>query len=117
MKWLADECFDNDIVRGLFRRSPGLDLVRVQDLEQIAGRDDGSLLEWATENGRVLLTHDVTTMVSALLSRRQQGLPCAPIVLVPDSLSIGTVIEEILLLEQCSQESDWAAGVVYLPLR
>jgi hypothetical protein len=27
------------------------------------------------------------------------------------------VIEEILLLEQCSQESDWVAGVVYLPLR
>ena len=117
MKRLADECFDNDIVRGLFRRAPGLDLVRVQDVKQIAGCDDTSLLAWATENEYVLLTHDVTTMVPALLPRWQGDSSCAPIVLVPDSLPVGTVIEEILLLEQCSEEADWAAGVIYLPLR
>jgi hypothetical protein len=44
VKWLADECFDNDIVRGLLRRSPNLDIVRAQDLAEIAGRDDGMLL-------------------------------------------------------------------------
>ena len=38
-------------------------------------------------------------------------------VLVSDSLPIGAVIEEILLLDQCSKEADWAAGVIYLPLR
>jgi len=41
----------------------------------------------------------------------------APIVFVPDSLPDGLVIEEILLLDECSVEEDWAAGVVYLPLR
>jgi hypothetical protein len=40
-----------------------------------------------------------------------------PVVLVPDALPIGAVIEDILLVERCSDESDWAAGVVYLPLR
>jgi len=39
------------------------------------------------------------------------------IVLVPDSLPIGQVIEEVLLLDQCSTELDWAAGIIYLPLR
>ena len=63
MKWLADECFDNDIIRGLLRRSPGLDLVRAQDLAEVAGSDDGHLLAWATEKDRVLLTHDLATMV------------------------------------------------------
>ncbi len=98
MKWLADECFDNDIVRGLFRRAPQLDLVRAQDVDRIAGCDDGTLLAWATENGRVVLTHDVTTMIPALLLRRQEEARCAPIVLVPGSLSIGTVIDESCFL-------------------
>jgi hypothetical protein len=39
MKFLADENFDNRIVRGLLRRRPDLDIIRVQDLE-IAGADD-----------------------------------------------------------------------------
>jgi hypothetical protein len=57
-------------------------------------------------------------MDPALLLRRQEGSPCAPVVLVPDSLPIGAVIEDILLLERCSLEPpDWAAGVIYLPLR
>jgi hypothetical protein len=56
-------------------------------------------------------------MVPALLLQQQQEFGCTPVVLVPDSLPIGAVIEEILLLDECSGESDWAAGVVYLPLR
>jgi predicted nuclease of predicted toxin-antitoxin system len=62
MKWLADECFDNDIVRGLLRHSPGFDLIRVQDVSQIAGGDDGIVLARAAKNERVALTHDVSTM-------------------------------------------------------
>jgi hypothetical protein len=117
VKWLADECFNNDIVRGLLRRSPTLDLIRAQDVAEIAGLDDQKLLAWATDNERVLLTHDLGTMVPALLIQHQQESGCAPIVLVSDSLPIGAVIEEILLLDQCSEEADWAAGVIYLPLR
>ncbi|MEI6443356.1 MAG: hypothetical protein WCO29_09595 [Nostocales cyanobacterium ELA583] len=32
MKPLADENFDNTIVRGLLRRNPNIDIVRVQDV-------------------------------------------------------------------------------------
>ena len=103
VKWLADECFDNDIIRGLLRRSPGLDLIRAQDVSEIAGRDDEKLLAWAT-------------MIPALLLQHQHAFGCTPVVLVPDSLPIGQVIEEILLLDRCSLESDWAAGVIHLPL-
>jgi len=42
---------------------------------------------------------------------------CTPVVLVPDSLPIGTAIEQILLLEFCATVADWSAGVVYLPVR
>ena len=115
MKWLADECFDNDIVRGLLRRSPDFDLVRAQDVPEIAGRNDETLLAWAASHERVLLTHDLATMVPALRLQRQRA--SAAIILVPDSLSIGQVIEDVLLLDECSNPSDWAASVIYLPLR
>lgn len=115
MKWLADECFDNDIIRGLLRRSPDFDLVRAQDIPEIRGHNDEELLAWAAKNSRMVLTHDVATMVPALGLQRHPV--STAIVLVPDSLSIGHVIDEVLLLDQCSRDSDWTAGVIYLPLR
>lgn len=87
MKWLADECFDNDIIRGLQRREPDFDLIRAQDVAEVAGRDDETLLAWAGKNDRVVLTHDLATIVPALqlLGR----LLSAAIIVVPDSLPIG----------------------------
>jgi hypothetical protein len=40
LKFLVDENFDNAIVRGLIRRQPDIDLIRVQDTElsEIAGK-------------------------------------------------------------------------------
>lgn len=43
LKFLADENFDNTIVRGLFRRNLKLDIVRVQDVG-LSGKDDPSVL-------------------------------------------------------------------------
>lgn len=115
VKWLADECFDNDIIRGLLRQAPKFDLVRAQDFSEVAGHNDETLLAWAAGHERVLLTHDLATMVPALRLQRQRA--SASIVLVPDSLPIGQIIEDVLLLDQCSNASDWTAGVIYLPLR
>ena len=43
---VSDENFNNDIVRGLLRRNPNLDIVRVQDVG-LRGADDPDILEWA----------------------------------------------------------------------
>ena len=57
----ADENFNNNIVRGLLRRNPEIDIVRAQDTG-LGGADDPVILEWAAQNNRVLLTHDVKTI-------------------------------------------------------
>ena len=44
LRLLADENFNNDIVRGLLRRRPDLDVVRVQDVG-LSGAEDPSVLE------------------------------------------------------------------------
>jgi hypothetical protein len=61
LRLAADENFNNDIVRGVRRRNPAVDIVRVQDAE-LSAADDPTILEWAAQSGRVLLTHDVATM-------------------------------------------------------
>ena len=43
LRLLADENFNGDIVRGLLRRRPELDLVRIQDVG-LTGADDPSVL-------------------------------------------------------------------------
>lgn len=59
LRFLSDENLNNDIVRGLLRRKPEIDLVRVQDVG-LSGADDPTVLAWAAQDGRVLLTQDVT---------------------------------------------------------
>jgi hypothetical protein len=116
VKWLADENFNNDILRGVRRRADDFDVVRVQDSPEILGSDDLSVLRWAAASERTLLTHDVSTMVPAMGEHlRRFGLLPA-IVMVPHTMPIGMVIEEILLLDTVSVRDDWAAGVLYLPL-
>jgi predicted nuclease of predicted toxin-antitoxin system len=63
---LADENLDNAIVGGLLRRSSRIDIVRAQDVPQISGGEDTVVLDWATRDDRVLLTHDVSTMIPAM---------------------------------------------------
>ena len=45
LSFLADENFNNNIIRGLLRRNSDLDLVRVQDVGLI-GAEDPAILEW-----------------------------------------------------------------------
>ncbi len=56
-----DESVDGDLLRGLRRRLPLLDALRVQD-SGLSGADDPTVLAWAAREGRVLLTQDVKTM-------------------------------------------------------
>jgi predicted nuclease of predicted toxin-antitoxin system len=61
MRLAADENFNNDIVRGLLRRKPDLDIIRIQEAG-LSGATDPVVLEWAAAENRLLLTHDVTTI-------------------------------------------------------
>src|SRR5262245_61232145 len=61
LKLVSDENFDGDILRGLYRRRPDLDIVRVQDVG-LSATPDPDVLTWAAVEGRILLTHDRDTL-------------------------------------------------------
>ena len=115
LKLAVDENFNNDIVRGLLRRNPTLDVVRVQDVS-LSGADDPTILEWAAQEGRVLLTHDVSTLTRYAYERVEKGLPMPGVFEVGRHVSIGRAIEDILLLAECSEEGEWEGQIRYLPL-
>lgn len=72
-RFLADENFNNQIVRGVLRQSSDVDIVRVQDVG-LSGVDDPIVLEWAAQEERIVLTHDVATMITFAYERIQAGL-------------------------------------------
>ena len=47
--------------------------MRVQDVD-LSGADDPTVLDWAAQQGRVVLTHDVATMISFAYERTQAEL-------------------------------------------
>lgn len=112
----ADENFNGNIIRGLLRRQPLLDLVRLQDVG-LSGSDDPTVLAWAAREGRVLLTHDVSTITRYAYERVQEGQSMPGVFEVSRDLPIGGAVEEILLLAECSLEREWEGQVRYLPLR
>lgn len=116
MRWAADENFNNDIIRGLLRRKPDVDIVRVQDVG-LSGADDSAVLEWAADEGRVLLTHDVSTITRYAYERVEAGKPMPGVFEVSRGIPIGAVIEDLILLTECSLENEWEGQVRYLPLR
>ena len=113
--FLADENFDGDIVRGLRRRQPDLDILRMQEIG-LRGIDDPELLEQAAKRGRVLLTHDVTTITRYAYERVRASLPMPGVVEVRRSLAIGQAIAEVLLVAQLSLEGELEGQVRYIPL-
>ncbi len=115
MKFLADENFDNTIIRGVLRRKPDVDVVSVRDVG-LAGKDDPTVLEWAAQENRVLLTHDVATITRYAYERMAAGKSMTGVIEVTFDAPIGRVIEDLLFILDCSLEGELEGQIYYLPL-
>ena len=115
MHLLADENFHGDVLRGLLRVEPKLDILRVQDTGYHQAADP-VVLEWAEEENRVLLTHDVHTMTKYAYDRIRAGLPLSGVIEVREDLPIGQAIEEILITVLASKPDELANRIIYIPL-
>ena len=97
LKFLADENFFHQFVRGIRRRLPELDLVRVPEVG-LRGADDPTILEWAAREGRLLLTHDIRTMPASIEERLQKGLPMPGVIYVHQWSSTSVIIDDLIVL-------------------
>jgi hypothetical protein len=113
---VADENFNNAIVRGLLRVKPDLDIVRVQDVG-LSSRDDSEILEWAANEDRVLLTHDVTTITKYAYERVEAGKYMPGVIEVSRKVSLGAAIDEILYVAEVCDHGELDGQIIYLLLK
>jgi Domain of unknown function (DUF5615) len=92
------------------------DIVRVQDAG-LSGADDPTVLEWTALHGRLLLTHDVSTLTRHAFDRVRSGRPMPGVFEIPSTAGAGAVIDGLILLAECSHDGEWEGQVLYLPLK
>jgi hypothetical protein len=115
LRLLTDENFKNSIVRGLKLRLPQLDIVSVRQVG-LAALPDPILLKWAAREERIILTHDIRTMVPDAVRVLRQGELMAGVIFVPDRMPIGSAVRDLELLLACSSQSALSNTIKYLPL-
>ena len=72
LRLLFDQNFNHDILRGLLLRLPDVDVVTALQ----AGLDeapDPELLDWAAQQRRTVVTHDVNTTAGSRIPAYQAG--------------------------------------------
>jgi hypothetical protein len=116
LRLLADENLNHDLIRGVLRRLPSLDILRVQDvgLRQL---DDPSVLEWAARECRIVVTHDANTMPAFAFGRITRGEAMPGMFVVSQQAAIAGVIDDLVLIAECAEGTEYDGQVLYLPLK
>ena len=78
--------------------------------------NDTQVLALAADRQRVLVSHDIGTMPAHFRAFRNAGKYCTGVFLIPQSLGVGTAIDELLLIWLASEASEWENRLVWLPL-
>lgn len=115
-QFLADENIDSDLVLGLKRRIGGIEIVRVQDVG-LRTLDDPTILQWAADEGRVLITRDIKTIPTFAYDRVVAGLAMPGVLVLPPTVSMAVAISDLSVIAGATEADEWADRVVYLPLR
>lgn len=115
IRFLFDEDLHNGILRGLRRRSPEMTILRVQDTT-VATASDTDVLAFAAAMGLIVVTHDSNTMTLHAKKRVEAGMPMPGLIVIRQSIPIGKAIDDLLLVAEVLQESEWQGQIHFLPL-
>jgi predicted nuclease of predicted toxin-antitoxin system len=117
LRLASDADVHGEIIRGLRRRRPEIDLVRAQDVLP-EGTPDREVLAWAAAENRILVTNDRNTIVGFAYQRVAAREPVPGVIVTTNEQSIGSAIDDILLIADCMPEDEIREQVVvFLPLR
>jgi hypothetical protein len=115
VRFLADADLNKAIVTGTLRREPSLDFMTAH-AAGLRGMNDPEVLALAADQHRLLVSHDVGTMPSHFQAFQDAGKYSAGVFLFPQSLDVGTAIDELLLIWLASEALGWENRIVWLPL-
>ena len=113
---VADEGFNRNILRGVLSHDPAIAIVRVQDVG-MSGATDPDILQWAAQEGRIVLTHDKRTMRADAIARLIAGLPMPGLIVVHQDTPEGRAIEGLLLMIGTTFEGEWENQIRFVERR
>lgn len=114
LRLISDEDVHDDIIRGLRRREPNLDIVRVIDVG-LDHTPDPIILAWAADNERILITGDLNTMVGFAWRRVQAGESMPGVIALLENVAVARVIDDILLVALCYAPEEIKDQVLFMP--
>jgi hypothetical protein len=113
----SDADVRGEVIRGLRRRLPEIDLVRAQDALP-EGTPDHEVLAWAAGENRIRITNDRNTMIGFAYRRVAAGEPVPGLIAMTNQQAIGAAIDDILVVTEYMPEEEIKDQiVVFLPLR
>lgn len=115
VRFLADADLNKAIVTGVVRREPSIDF-QTAYAAGLRGMKDPDVLVLAAGQQRVLVSHDVSTIPAHFRNVRNEGKHSAGVFLIPQTLAVGTAIEELLVIWLASEASEWEDRLEWLPL-
>ncbi|HEY6343318.1 MAG TPA: hypothetical protein VIY49_17625 [Bryobacteraceae bacterium] len=81
----------------------------------VIGIPDPEILQKAAEAGRILVSHDRRTMPRHF-ARFLENHSSLGLIVVPQDLDIGSIIEDLLIVWAASDANEWRDVIGYLPL-
>ncbi|MDP2602720.1 MAG: DUF5615 family PIN-like protein [Deltaproteobacteria bacterium] len=114
LRFQADADFNQIIVLATLRREPAINFQTALTAD-LAHRQDSEVLGLAAREGRLLVTHDRKPMPRHLAefvaTQTSPGL-----LVVPQYLSVASVVEDLILIWSASEAEEWLNRVSFLPL-
>ena len=106
-RFFFDEDFNGTAIKQLARRQPAIDFVVLTDLMP-KGTQDPEVLERVAPTGRIVVSHDESTMGDAAWERVGRGLVMPGLILIPQRVGIGEAVRklETVWLNRQAEEFD-----------
>src|SRR5262245_12124224 len=95
-RFLADHNFNENILHGVERQEPTVEIVRVRDVD-LHERPDDEVLAYAATHQMITLSHDVNTMSAAANDRMSAGEALHGLFLVQQRCVYRPIIEDLVL--------------------
>lgn len=114
IKFQADADFNQNILNATIRCEPLIDFQSAV-AAGIPGLSDKQVLALAARSGRVLVTHDQSTMpthfANFIMSESSAG-----VLIVPQHLPVNIVVDDLILIWLATETEEWCDRIAYLPL-
>src|SRR5262245_27698883 len=114
IKFQGDYDLKRAIISGVKRRQPEIDFRNADDAE-LRGLNDEEVLAAAAREGRILVSHDRSTMpihFEHFISAQE----CPGLILIEQQLPVREAIEELLLIWEASEAEEWINRLEFIPL-